>query len=182
MTIQELGSLGEFLAAIATIATLIYLAIQIKQNTNATRYETTRSLVMANSEASMAVSCDGELADILDRGVLDRDALTSVDQMRFNLFFFSYYNQVDFAYERYLAGELDENSWRKIDHEIGLFIGLPGLKQWWAQDKIRFSEAFVEHVEDRLANLDENLVAPSVPIQSQGKGKKQPDKAMNSDD
>jgi hypothetical protein len=32
MNIQDLGALGELLAAIATIATLIYLAIQIRQN------------------------------------------------------------------------------------------------------------------------------------------------------
>ena len=32
MNIQDLGSLGEFIAAIATLGTLIYLAIQIRQN------------------------------------------------------------------------------------------------------------------------------------------------------
>lgn len=36
MSIQELGSLGEFVAALATIATLIYLALQIRANTRAT--------------------------------------------------------------------------------------------------------------------------------------------------
>ena len=33
MTIQDWGSIGEILGAIATIATLIYLATQIRQNT-----------------------------------------------------------------------------------------------------------------------------------------------------
>ena len=32
MTIQELGSIGELIGAIATVATLIYLALQIRQN------------------------------------------------------------------------------------------------------------------------------------------------------
>ena len=32
MSIQDLGSLGELIAAIATLGTLIYLAIQIRQN------------------------------------------------------------------------------------------------------------------------------------------------------
>ena len=32
MSIQDLGSLGELIAAIATIGTLLYLAIQIRQN------------------------------------------------------------------------------------------------------------------------------------------------------
>ena len=40
MTIQELGSLGEFIAAIATLATLVYLAVQIRQNTKSVRAST----------------------------------------------------------------------------------------------------------------------------------------------
>lgn len=37
MSIQELGSIGELLAAIATILTLIYLAMQIRQGARATK-------------------------------------------------------------------------------------------------------------------------------------------------
>ena len=33
MTIFELGALGEFVGAIAVVGTLIYLAVQIRQNT-----------------------------------------------------------------------------------------------------------------------------------------------------
>jgi hypothetical protein len=35
LTIQDLGSIGELIAAIATVATLAYLALQIRQNTRA---------------------------------------------------------------------------------------------------------------------------------------------------
>ena len=35
MTIQDLGSIGELIAAIATLATLVYLAAQIRQNMRA---------------------------------------------------------------------------------------------------------------------------------------------------
>ena len=35
MTLVELGGLGEFLGAMGVIATLAYLALQVKQNTRA---------------------------------------------------------------------------------------------------------------------------------------------------
>ncbi len=38
MTIQDLGSLGELIAAVATVATLVYLALQIRQNTHTLRH------------------------------------------------------------------------------------------------------------------------------------------------
>ena len=37
MTLQDLGSVGEFVAAIATLATLIYLATQIRQNSESVK-------------------------------------------------------------------------------------------------------------------------------------------------
>jgi hypothetical protein len=40
MTIQDLGSLGELIAAVATVATLVYLSIQLKRNTRAQRSQT----------------------------------------------------------------------------------------------------------------------------------------------
>lgn len=44
MTIQDLGSIGELVAAIATVATLIYLAAQIRQNTTAMKTSALNSL------------------------------------------------------------------------------------------------------------------------------------------
>ena len=40
MSIAELGALGEFVASFGVLATLIYLAIQMRQNTQALRLNT----------------------------------------------------------------------------------------------------------------------------------------------
>jgi hypothetical protein len=40
MSIAELGAIGEFVASFGVIATLIYLAIQMRQNTQAVRLNT----------------------------------------------------------------------------------------------------------------------------------------------
>lgn len=167
MTIQDLGSLSEVIAALATVITLIYLAIQIRHNTKATKDEATRSLMLANSEATMDVARDGELADIIQRGLHGHGDLTPTEQMRYNLFFFAYYNQVDYAYERFLEGHLNERSWNKIAKEIPVYIGAPGGKKWWASDKIRLSPEFVAYVESTLSEDAPSSVIPSVPAPNQ---------------
>ena len=50
MTIQDLGSIGEFVAALATLVALVYVALQIRQNT--TQIKENSKLVRANG-ASM---------------------------------------------------------------------------------------------------------------------------------
>ena len=42
---QLLGNLGEFIGAIVIVATLIYLAMQVKQNTNALHAQSRQSVV-----------------------------------------------------------------------------------------------------------------------------------------
>ncbi len=37
MTLEDLGNLGEFLGAIGVIVTLVYLAVQVRQNTRMMR-------------------------------------------------------------------------------------------------------------------------------------------------
>jgi hypothetical protein len=37
MTLQDIGSIGELVAAIATVITLVYLAVQIRQGTQVAR-------------------------------------------------------------------------------------------------------------------------------------------------
>ena len=49
MSIQDLGAIGELLAAVATLATLIYLALQIKQNTRSVQNSVADSLRIPHS-------------------------------------------------------------------------------------------------------------------------------------
>ena len=52
MPIQEVGSIGELIAAIATIITLVYLAFQIHQNTRAVK----ASMLEATGSRSMELA------------------------------------------------------------------------------------------------------------------------------
>jgi len=65
MTLSDLGSIGEFISSIGVIVTLIYLAIQLKQNTEAMRESqriarvdamTTKNELIERSSAQAAIN------------------------------------------------------------------------------------------------------------------------------
>jgi hypothetical protein len=64
LTFQELGSLGEFIAAIATLITLVFLAFQIRQNTKISRAQLTKDLFLASRSALLEIARDRDLARI----------------------------------------------------------------------------------------------------------------------
>ena len=64
VTIQDVGSIGEMIAAIATIGTLAYLAIQVRQNTRALRSSTFQEIANDMSVSSEAICTHPELSTV----------------------------------------------------------------------------------------------------------------------
>ena len=76
MTIQDFGSIGELVAAIATVATLFYLAMQIRQGTRATRAASNQARATALTSPFFA---SPELATVLAK-ITAVDGLARVPQ------------------------------------------------------------------------------------------------------
>ena len=82
MTISELGSVGEVIGAVATVATLLYLALQIRANTKQTKL--TNWGVLAERYMSVyAQSSNFELADVIVRGRIDFNSLNEAEKLAF---------------------------------------------------------------------------------------------------
>ncbi len=84
MNIQDLGSIGELIAALATLLTLGYLAIQLKQNTSALKSQTFQQSSMDMSLTANSVSSDGELARIIMKAEKGIASLTPDEKLRFH--------------------------------------------------------------------------------------------------
>jgi hypothetical protein len=84
MSINELGSLGELIAAVATVFTLLYLARQIRGSTQATKAETSLSINEGLTSILSAVRSDAEFAEIWFRGLRDLDSLNDIERIRFS--------------------------------------------------------------------------------------------------
>ncbi len=75
MTVVELGALGEFVGAFAMVATLIYLAVQIRQNTQTVQAAAVDASVGRINEVRKSIYEDAELSRIYLEGNAEPDAL-----------------------------------------------------------------------------------------------------------
>ncbi len=108
MTIQDYGSIGELIAAIATVATLAYLAIQIRHNTAVGRATGTAAVTSAYIEFSLLLSQDAELARVYFSGLADPEALKADEYARFDLAMGAYVQVTLQAYYLHQEGALSE--------------------------------------------------------------------------
>lgn len=85
MTIEELGAPGELLAAVATIVTLIYLALQLRQNTAALRLSQSRAIESDAQNARGRFVTIRNVAELYIAGFTRPEALDQADRLRFHM-------------------------------------------------------------------------------------------------
>lgn len=83
MTVETLGHLGDFIGGLAVIASLLYLAVQIRQNTRAVRSSSYHQAAEQTWNYCLAVAGDASLAEILARRE-SGEALSPAEQIRAN--------------------------------------------------------------------------------------------------
>ena len=147
MTIQDLGSLGEFVAAIATVATLIYLAIQIRQNTNEQRNSSRLATTRLITDWHTAVMSDPELVRIFSAGFLEPDKLESADRARFIWIVAAFASRMEEMYTQYKAGLIEPHLWGQYRATTASFLANPILKEWWDSRVFVCSEEFFYEID-----------------------------------
>jgi len=155
MTIQDIGSIAELIASIGVIVSLIYLAIQVKQNTQSNKIAATQNLATANIDMNRDIALNRELAELIQKGSsVGLSGLSEVDQLQLSAQMMALYHQFDLAYHQYNAGHLEEEIWKKFEYEIPIWISIPLAKEWFERDKARLSKSFVKFVESKVAEVD----------------------------
>ncbi len=150
MTLQDLGSIGEFVAAIATLLTLIYLAAQIRQNTRAVRSTAFQQVVDSFSEISLAMGLNPEVSEIFDRAREDPSSLDSGEQSRYRLILLSFFRRAESVFFQSEQGTLEAESWEGIRESLKVILRGQGGRQFWDENSHVFNSRFRTFVESEL--------------------------------
>ena len=85
MSIQDLGSIGELVAAIVVVITLVFLTLQMRQNTQAVKNSSALAGLQFWTDFLRPIAHDSELADLYARGMQSFVSLRPDDRVRFDL-------------------------------------------------------------------------------------------------
>ena len=152
--IETLGNLGDFIGGIAVVVTLVYLAIQIRQNTvqlrksaDIARAEARFTSVQAFSEFRSHLIANPEVASLYYRGGKDIDALSPEDRLRYGLLLQQLFFSMHAALEKMEATTQEDFSRMYKELNLDLIMPLPGVASWWKGHKDRLDPKFVEFIE-----------------------------------
>ena len=163
MNWEAIGAIGEVLGAAAVVVTLGYLAVQIRQNSQAVKNSAAQALLSeANGSLRIAASDPGTArAVILGQTLFDE--LSEGERAQFITWMFSWMRTIEQAYFQYLQGYIDEEIWEGHMAHHRQLINAPAIEVWWSHRRCFFSQKFQKYM-DEVAALGSDAVLPTEAI------------------
>lgn len=155
MTLSQLADLGELIGGLAVVASLVYLAIQIRLNTRAVRSSTLHANTELWSSLFLRLA-EPEVAQAYVAGMAGRP---DVRPLHYTQFFFvcrAMFVAFENQYYQMRQGALDPETYAAYQRSISTqFLAFRGFRLWWSQNRPVFSPPFVAHVDAMIAEVPE---------------------------
>lgn len=147
MGLQDLANLGEFISSVAVIVSLVYLAIQVRQNTESIRTENYARALERISTMQSVLFENGELARLQAQGVLDPSLLTREERLRLTWWLSEAFGAFEFMFHQAQSGALPAEVWSRWSATTAWWVSFPGVQSWWQARPTPFSQSFSSFID-----------------------------------
>lgn len=150
MNRDAVGAIAEAVGAGGVIATLLYLAIQIRANTRSVRASTHQEAQNGARQITLVLAQDPELSRIWSSGLLDFDSLPREERTRFGSVASLILREFEKAEYQFSRETLDQASLDQSRRQLRVIASLPGFGLWWERNA---SHLFTPPLEELVAKF-----------------------------
>jgi hypothetical protein len=141
------------LANVGVLAGIVFLAIELRQNTLAVRSEASQGIQGQIADLYSLLTTD-RVADIYRKGTGDPDQLDPTERVIFNSLLSSLLAAFENLFALVNEGSYDESRARGYWQVLRNMLEYPGTRQHWERTQFIYNEAFREHVESEVMTLE----------------------------
>jgi hypothetical protein len=157
---EALGAIANLLAAVGVIATLIYLSIQIRQNTKAVRSSSIQNLVQSFSTTAQAAVENEYIVPLLLKANAGADSLTEEERGRLHFWFIMTFRRFEGVYFQRDLGIVDAEVIDGFERSHMAILASKSAQAWWANSKEIFNSGFVAYLEELLQKGNPKTLHP----------------------
>jgi hypothetical protein len=148
--LQYLANLSEVIGSVVVVLSLIYVAVQVRQNTQAQRMENySRGLDRLAAMQSM-LSQGTEISLLLSRGAADSSKLTPQERVRFTWALYEAFGAFEFMFQASKGNAIPEEVWTRWSAGVAYWLSFPGVQNWWHARPLPFTASFTVFVDSLL--------------------------------
>ena len=150
MTLENFSYLAEIIGVLLVIASLIYVAKQLRQNTDA---------VLAQSRHAVLTASQAELYSYVENpdltvSLANLDPLTPEQHAKISSSLFATFRARQFAWLQYRDGNIDEAQWQTEVSVIKFFLDQDRVRVWWSKlGRVAFGDEYSNFIDSLIADL-----------------------------
>jgi hypothetical protein len=145
--LEDLANLGEFVSALVVLGSFVYLAIQMRQNTQAIRAENYARALDRISAMQAQMSRDVEFSAFVSTAVADPARLSPGDRIRFAWLMYEMFGAFEFLFLQAQHRTLPAEVWARWSATTAWWLSWPGMRAVWAARPAPFTASFTAFID-----------------------------------
>jgi len=152
MTLEELAYLSQFVGVVAVLASLIFVGLQIRQNTKAIKATSHHAITDSFNAINTLILSDPKVARTWRLAVLgtteELEALDEEERISVNFMLLANFRIFETLYYQYKNGTLDKKLFDAELKTLKWAVAQPGFSAWWPNNPISLSDEFRSFIDD----------------------------------
>ena len=160
MSLTDLASIGSFVSGVAVVVSLIYLSLQIRQNTKHSQalIQQGRAARIADTSLRMAHLRND---DAIDKCFMGSTDVTDKDVARFLFACRAIFVSAEDSFFQHEQGLLDDTAFESFQSSVRAGMGAPGLAVAWKMTRAMYEPKFRTFIERAMGDLNNNSSMPA---------------------
>ena len=146
-----LTAIGQLATVIIGVPSIIYFAIQLREQTRERRQAAVNALTVQWGDLTKALHESAEFTALYLRGVQSFHDLDAVSKLRFSAFQNRFFKNFEGMYYSRREGILTSELWDEIERTMSDFLAYKGIQEWWQTRRHWHTEAFARVVDGIIA-------------------------------
>ena len=147
MDIQDAAAIAEIVGSIAVVISLVYVGVQIRQNTISQNALMHQQLMDSQNEVNRNISSNPEVNALIEKATKDLGALTNEEIRQLRFAYFGFFNIWHIAYQNYQRGMLEKPVLQEWERGAAWMLSTdPAAKSVWDDLSPVYEPVFRNHI------------------------------------
>ncbi len=154
ITLEQSAYLAEIVGVFAIVVSLIYLTLQVRQNTRSTRLETVQAINTEFVSWMDMIGSNRELTEIYHRGLFDLQSLDVTQRLQFSIALSRLFRTIHELYFQWQEGAVDATIWHSWTATCADVLQYPGFQEIWKTRRHQYGKDFQSFMDNLIEAKD----------------------------
>ena len=149
--LSEWASIAEIIGAVAVVVSLLYVGLQVNDNTSAIRSTAANDATVTMQAWYLEMGSNRQASDVWFNAMTSAEPLSTNDEFQFIMSMHSVLLGMQNSFLLSQEGTIDAEFREALTIALVAVKDLPAMERFWRQRRQFFHSDFAEYVEDHLA-------------------------------